>query len=509
MTSWRRTLALDGAIALAWIASAGMVVLHEGGRLWGGFGANPSASLIASLEAKEQWFAIFYHGQRVGFSTATLVPSERDGIPGVEISDRGRLSFNLLGAPQALDVNARAFIDSDWRLRVFSASLHSATTEISWVGQRRGDTLDVTVHTPRSTFVKRLRDPTGSAFVNGLSSWAAFHQLRVGQSGTAWVLNPLAMNPEPVYFTVRHTELVNGTTALVVESEVSGLTATSWVTPGGDVLKETSPLGWELRRTTRDDALHSVASTAPSLDLLSTTSIPIDRAIPNPQAVSRLILLIEGLAADDVVRDRPWQQALPSDALARYHTAAPAAPWCLIELTRPSRHAATALTPEPKGLTRYRQPTSFVQSTDPRIIATARDIIGSRTDAWERVAALQQWVDRTMVKQLSVGLPSAVDILATPVGDCHEHTVLFTALSRSLGVPTRMMAGVVYWNHQLYYHAWPEVWIDGQWLPTDPTLGQPLADATHLALGEAEDEGLMALGPFIGKLKVRVLELVE
>ena len=110
----------------------------------------------------------------------------------------------------------------------------------------------------------------------------------------------------------------------------------------------------------------------------------------------------------------------------------------------------------------------------------------------------------TLTKRLTVGLPSALDVLATLAGDCHEHTVLFTALARSLGLPTRMVAGLVYWQGQLYYHAWPEVWV-GLWLPTDPTLGQPVADVTHLGLVEAENESLIALGQFIGKLRVHVL----
>ena len=502
---------LDGLIIVSWLGSIGLVVLHERGALWGGMG-NPSTTLIASLEAKEQWFGIYYQGHKVGFSHTTLVPGELDGVPGVEVSDAGRLSFNLLGAPQELDVNARAFIDADWRLQLFTASLRSATMDLSWAGRRHGDALDVIVKTPSSTFTKRLRDPTGSAFVNGLSSWAAFHRLRVGQSGTAWVMNPLAMNPEPVYFTVRRSEMVDGQMALVVESDVSGLAAVSWVTPEGEVLKETSPLGWELRRIDRKEALQPPSAAAPALDLLSTTSIPIDRAIEHPQDVARLILLVEGLGEDERLSDRPWQRALPKTRLSEYHRAPPAEPWCLLQLDRPA--APSSQLPASRGggipskqLLHYLKATAFVQASDPRIVAKAREIIGARAEPWERAQALHRWVYQTMVKQLSVGLPSAVDILATPVGDCHEHTVLFTALARSLGLPTRMIAGVVYWSGRLYYHAWPEVWVEGRWVPIDPTLGQPIADATHVALTEAEDEGLIALGQFIGKLRVSVLDI--
>jgi len=138
----------------------------------------------------------------------------------------------------------------------------------------------------------------------------------------------------------------------------------------------------------------------------------------------------------------------------------------------------------------------------------ASEVAGETADPWQQVLALQHWVHASLAKRLTVGLPSAIDVLASKSGDCHEHTVLFTALARSLGMPTRMIAGLVSYGGRLFYHAWPEVWLGG-WIPVDPTLGQALADATHLGLIEAENEQLVGLGAFLGHLKVEVLEADE
>ena len=497
-----RGLVLDGVLVTSWLIVVGLVVLHERGALWGGVG-NPAASLRATVDAQEQWFGFYYQGQKIGYSHTMMMPEEQDGVPGVSVIDKGRLSFNLLGTPQQLEVSSYAFIDADWRLRTFTAAVRSSTSRLQWSGQRRGDRLLVTVTTPTNALTKQIKDPLGSAMVNGLSSWAAFHRLRVGQSGKAWVLNPLALSPEPVYFIVRRSEVVDGKDALVVETDVSGLTTTSWVTPMGEVLKETSPLGWELRRESSEQALQPVPALSPALDLLSATAVPVDRPLDNPQAVSRLVLLLEGIEGSELAVRRPWQTLLPADRLHDYGLSVPEGPWCLVQLDRPT-DAPHHEVPLPSALTRYRQPSLFVQSADPRIMTKAAQIIGARTDPWDRVTAIHQWVYQTLTKQLTIGLPSAVDILATPVGDCHEHTILFTALTRSVNIPTRMVAGLVYQRGRFYYHAWPEVWL-GEWLPTDPTLGQPLADVTHLGLVEAEDESLMALAQFVGKLRVHVL----
>ena len=90
-------------------------------------------------------------------------------------------------------------------------------------------------------------------------------------------------------------------------------------------------------------------------------------------------------------------------------------------------------------------------------------------------------------------------------GDCNEHTVLFTALSRSAGIPTKMIAGLVYLDGTFYYHAWPRVYV-GKWIDMDPTLGQEIADATHIGLLEGGLKEQIELVKIIGDLKIEVIE---
>jgi hypothetical protein len=503
-TSWVHVLAVDGLIVAGWLASVGAVLLYEGGHFLGG-AINPLATLRATLDANEQWFGLYYKGQKIGYAQTMLIPEERGGVPGVAMTDRGRLSFNLLGIPQQVDLSARAFIDADWRLQQFDAQLRSDTYRLEWSGRRVGDSLVMTVATDGSRSTSRIRDPGGSALVVGLSPWTAFHRLSVGQWGKLWMLNPLALAPEAAYFHVRAREVMDGEDVLVIDTDLRGMTTTSWVTPDGEVLREESPLGWELVRESRELAFRTPLQ-APTVDLLSTTAVPIDRTFDDPARLARLVWLVEGLGRGDLDVDRPWQTVLPPERLAPYRAQRPEGAWCLLELRRPTRPQAV---PEiPATVERYQRPSPFVQSDDARIRAQALEVVAGTSDPWRAVVALNQWVYRSLAKRLTVGLPSAVDVLVSKSGDCHEHTVLFTALARSAGLPTRMVAGLVYYDGRLYYHAWPEVWL-GAWVPTDPTLGQPLADATHLGLIEAENEALIELGKFVGQLRVSVLEAEE
>jgi len=84
--------------------------------------------------------------------------------------------------------------------------------------------------------------------------------------------------------------------------------------------------------------------------------------------------------------------------------------------------------------------------------------------------------------------------------------VLFVALARAEGIPARMTSGVtaIEGGEGLYFHAWPEVWV-GQWVAMDPTLGQDVADATHIKFTQGAMEKQFAIVSFIGRLKAAVV----
>ena len=135
----------------------------------------------------------------------------------------------------------------------------------------------------------------------------------------------------------------------------------------------------------------------------------------------------------------------------------------------------------------------------------AADIIGDERDALGAAGLIKQWVYRTIEKKPTLSIPSALDVLKLKVGDCNEHTVLYVALCRAAGIPSRFCAGLVYSQGSFYYHAWAEVFA-GRWVSVDPTLDQLPADATHIRLVEGELDRQLEIVRLIGVLKVEVIE---
>ena len=126
------------------------------------------------------------------------------------------------------------------------------------------------------------------------------------------------------------------------------------------------------------------------------------------------------------------------------------------------------------------------------------------------------WVSRNVEDSLVVTIPSAVEVLKRKKGACKEHTVLFAALGRAAGIPTRMVAGLVYSDAYLikgfYYHAWAEIYLSepdgksGQWVRVDPTFNQFPADATHIRLKTGNLADMISLMQVVGQTKIEVIE---
>jgi hypothetical protein len=111
-------------------------------------------------------------------------------------------------------------------------------------------------------------------------------------------------------------------------------------------------------------------------------------------------------------------------------------------------------------------------------------------------------------KQITFGVPNALQVLQARSGDCNEHTQLFVALARAAGLPARIAAGLAYVDGKFFYHAWPEILLD-DWVAVDPTFGQFPADAAHLRFvigGVARQTELLRL---MGNLKIDVLSLSD
>ncbi len=153
---------------------------------------------------------------------------------------------------------------------------------------------------------------------------------------------------------------------------------------------------------------------------------------------------------------------------------------------------------EPKE---YLMPERWIESDDPAIKAKAEEITRGCKDSWEASQKVAQWVYENISYRITGG--GAKEALETMKGECGPHSALTVAMLRSLGIPSRIVGGIMYYSPEgepmFGAHAWTEVLIAGEWIPFDSTIGEyGYVDATHVRLYE--------LGAAIGSLELEVLE---
>jgi hypothetical protein len=118
-------------------------------------------------------------------------------------------------------------------------------------------------------------------------------------------------------------------------------------------------------------------------------------------------------------------------------------------------------------------PTDFWPSTDPKIVALAKQIVGDRTRPDEKVAALLEWFVPARNIRYDGPHPGSrygvKAVIEQGFGRCWDFSDCFVTLARASGIPCRQVLG---WIHGEGGHVWAEVFVEGRgWRQVDPTAG--------------------------------------
>lgn len=179
----------------------------------------------------------------------------------------------------------------------------------------------------------------------------------------------------------------------------------------------------------------------------------------------------------------------------------------VLEILRETMPSQTLSVDEVKGMKSYLDGDAMTQVHDPLIQKTAKEIVGNEKDLWKRAQLIRDFVFSKLEKTPTISIPNALEVLQSKKGDCNEHAVLFTALARAAGIPTRTVVGLVYNDrgtegHGFYYHAWVEVFAGKEWVSMDPTWNQTPVDVTHIAFVEGGLDKQVQVTSLMGKIKL-------
>jgi len=463
------------------------------------------ATDLVRYGSSAQWRGVYYRGEKLGFTvsqTVSLAGSATNEAGVLELQEDGQLQMSLLGTHTITKLRTTARVNRSFELQSFDFALDPGTGPITVSGEVRDLELRISITSGgrTRTDIRQLAERPMLAL--NLARRLAHEGLKPGSRHQWMVFDPATLQNAPVTVNVGTREIVRAANmpipAFRVDMEFTGLRTTSWITDTGEVIREESPLGFITVRETAERAQALAVPGQIRQDILQAAAVVPEMSprlppITDPRDVRRLRMRIEGadLTSADLVG---VGQQVDGD---------------IIEIVDSQTIESGAADP---AISEYLHPEPFIESDDAEIRAAAEEAVAGLSGPRARAEALTRFVSSAVQKKPTVGLPSAREVLRTKIGDCNEHTVLFVALSRAIGIPARIAVGLAFVRGAFYYHAWPEVYIDegagrGLWLPVDPTFNQFPADSTHVRLARGGLNKQAAILPLIGRVKMTVLDV--
>lgn len=458
---------------------------------------------IAQKIPTETWMGVYLGQTRIGYSKFAIDKSEYQGKPSYRLESSSSTRISALGVEVEQTLDTVVYLDSNFNplRQVFRMSSGGHSMGINADFGPEEIVAEAISEGTRST--KNIPIPKGAKLVSDTTYLPIGTQLKVGDKVSYMWFNPVTMTLDNLELEVlRKEELKLGSEvfqAFVIKSTSSAGEMMCWQDENGELLKVQAVAGILMIRESKEEAMAGATSTySPPADLAVMTSAATDTRIPNPRKVKSMRVLLSGITEDSLVLqdDRQKIERRSEEGVIEYSIKAS-------ELNT----SKTLLLPLPKvGMSDYLADTAYIQPSNSEISRTAQKIIGDEKNTGKIVSKIRAWVNKNMRPRGDIGiLRTSVDILHAKSGVCRDYAVLYTALARSVGIPTRLISGLVYWKGGFYYHAWAESYV-GQWVPVDATLDTDFVDATHIKLAQGDVNVMFQTVKTMGAIKADIIE---
>jgi hypothetical protein len=426
--------------------------------------------------ATETWMTVMLDGRKVG-----KLKIDRE-VAQDKVTTSQVLDFRLtrVKTPLAMRTEVRSVESSGGTPLAFYAKSSMSSQENSVQGEVRDDgAFQVANTVGGQSRVNLLIWPTGAALVEGQRLNMVRKGFRPGTTYQTRNFDPVKQQVATVDVVVLGDETIDlpqgRETLHHLRQTLAGSKNTQyvdiWVNDHGDVRRGIAPLlGFRLEMAACDAA----CANAPDqdVDLLRAAMVGAPRPMANLRlAPVRYLISVRGNHLNPFIETDEQHVHEMGDDLYQVDVG-----------------FAVPRSDEPGPSLEDTAPNPWVQSDAPEVIALAKRVVGDATSDLQRMRRLRSFMsDYITEKGLDVGYASALETINSRRGDCTEHAVLLTALARSLGIPTRVVTGIVYVDRfggasrVFIPHAWTQAWLGNRWVSFDSA--ERRFDSTHIALG--------------------------
>lgn len=448
---------------------------------------------LAQETKGELWYDFKFHGAKVGFLQALDEPTTYEGKPAIHSRRHSLITVRRGPDLVRMESDTDSWADLKGRPLHFTHVRNEGGSKRRLEGTVEGSMF--VVKTDVGGSLSETKIPLGDdVYLSSNLDYFTKRDLKEGKkiSGRAVVEEDGVIQP----FTseVIRVEGKGPTAVFIVKSQIAGIESEDHVQAGGKTLKTSViRMGAEFSLTTREQAMAILNPT----DIFTATHLRTKVRLPKAERLDELTVRLigrSGHAPRPIIDER---QRVVSQTKAEVELR--------VVADQPPKKAPKLPIKDPK-LSRFLGATQYEALKDERISSTSKEIVEGKKDAWEAARAINTFVYSHITKKsLAQAFSTAIEALEAKEGDCTEHAVLFSALAKAAGIPTRLVTGVVYVGGEdgiFGYHEWVEVWMGDRWIAMDPTFGEDLASVTHIKFsqGTSDPDGLRDAGMIAAEL---------
>ncbi|MBN2283739.1 MAG: transglutaminase domain-containing protein [Deltaproteobacteria bacterium] len=455
------------------------------------------------LPYRELWQGFIFNGEKVGFTYLRITP-----LPDGErytLSSEARLRILFLGTGSDIFMKSEDIVHADLTLDSFHYEQVIDGKILTIDGGVREGRFRATRTLDRreTTIEHRLDAPLYPTSIINL--YPVMKGLKIGADYRYDVFDAQTQSFTEVRQSVLSFE---ESTALVVEPSYrirTGLydqEVSTWINTRGEAVFELAMSGILItcRESEEQARRYLIEAGFNKKDMvLDFSLVRTEEPIPCPRELTVLEIELEGLGGVLPLLQGPGQEATASGD----DPAAPARFRLSRDPAGPLIHQEETLDEGDRIL--YLAATSHMECDAPEIRTAAEKIIGDSSEPLDKIGKLARWVSDEVADEATDSF-SALEVLRNRRGECQAHTLLFTALARAAGIPTRLAGGLLYMEDAGFlYHSWAECYAGG-WVAVDPTLAQVGVDATHIKLVQGPCwTSTLTLGKVVGRIRARVI----
>lgn len=443
----------------------------------------------------DEWSTLHQGDYQVGYGhTLCRIAPEADGW---RLTLDELLVVRLDGRLDATRIRTEAVCDATWRPSRLAYEIDSAGRRATVAVELDGNRLTARRLGQGTPVERTLEVPPEQRLVADARMAVFAAAPPAGATLDLVTFDPIMLTFVPQTVRVLAARPVEGGLHRTLEIASGPETTVLELAPDGSVPTQRVNLGQAVLRidAATAEAAQAMTGKVANLDLNALSEVRPDRPIVQPRDQRRLVLSVHGLDEAAVVHDARQLVGEAKDG------------WQTVTITAGLFSATEA---ERADVARYLAPTAFITCADPAVMEAAQGALraAGQPEGAAAVQALARFVRQRVAWRDVLLWRTATEILSDPTGVCRDAAVLYTALARAAGLPTRVVVGLVYTNGAFLAHAWAETLLGDQWLPVDPALADGPVDATRLKLAQGADYlDVMDRGQnALGGLSIRVLE---